>query len=86
VTRHHDKVLFSEAELWYLLYNLLEAAFYLEPANKKIGDVHPSNIVINEKGRSKIVPTCFLPQILSNYEKVIESSIADSFLGTYVGT
>ena len=29
------------------MYNLIEAGFYAEQAGKKIGDVHPSNIVIN---------------------------------------
>lgn len=38
---------FYETELWYLLYNILEAAFLMEPLGKRIGDVHPSNIVLN---------------------------------------
>jgi hypothetical protein len=84
VSRYHGKLLFDECELWYLLYNLLEAAFYLEPTGKKIGDVHPLNIVINEAGRAKIVPACMLPHSLNNYDKIVESKLADSFLGILV--
>ena len=54
----------------------------MEPAGKKIGDVHPSNVLINEKGRTKIVPSCMLPQPLDNYQKIVESKVADCFLGT----
>jgi hypothetical protein len=67
--------------LWYLLYNLIEAAFFAEQAGKKIGDIHPSNIVINEKGRSKIVPAFMTPAMIDNYEKIVEEKAADCFLG-----
>jgi len=54
------------------MYNLIEAAFYAEQAGKKIGDVHPSNIVINEKGRTKIVPAFMTPSMIDNYDKIVE--------------
>ena len=54
-----------------MMYNLIEAAFYAEQAGKKIGDVHPSNIVINEKGRTKIVPAFMTPSMIDNYDKIV---------------
>lgn len=65
--RHHSRQAFEETELWYLLYNLLEAAFLLETICRRIGDVHPSNILINEKGRIKIIPSCLFPNSKTNY-------------------
>jgi hypothetical protein len=63
---------FDETELWYLLYNILEAAFLLEPLGKRIGDIHPTNIVLNDKGRVKTVPVCLFPGAQNSYEKIVE--------------
>lgn len=71
-SREQKRLAFEEKELWYLLYNILEAAFLLEPLGKTIGDIHPTNIVINEKGRVKIIPVCVFPNTLNSYEKIIE--------------
>lgn len=72
---------FDETELWYLLYNLLEAAFLLEPLSRRIGDIHPRNIVINEKGRIKIIPQALFPNSKTSYQKIIEDKASDVFLG-----
>jgi serine/threonine protein kinase len=66
-----------------LLYNLLEASFLLEPLGRRIGDVHPSNIVLNEKGRLKIIPVGLLPNSKNGYQKIIEERISDVYLGTF---
>jgi hypothetical protein len=64
-----------------LLYNLLEAAFLLEPICRRIGDIHPSNIVLNEKGRVKIIPQALFPNAKTSYRKIVEDKSSDVFLG-----
>ena len=38
---------FLETEVWYLLYNIVRAGSKFEHLKKKIGNVHPMNILIN---------------------------------------
>jgi hypothetical protein len=52
---------FLETEIWYLLYNIVRAGQKFEHLRRKIGNVHPSNILINESGQIKIISTCSLP-------------------------
>lgn len=41
---------FLETEVWYLLYNIVRAGNKFELLKKKIGNIHPRNILINESG------------------------------------
>ena len=52
---------FLETEIWYLLYNIVRAGSKFEQHKKKIGNVHPINILINESGQIKIISTVSLP-------------------------
>ena len=52
---------FLETEVWYLLYNIVRAGSKFEHLKKKIGNVHPMNILINESGQIKIISTVSLP-------------------------
>jgi serine/threonine protein kinase len=62
-----------ETEVWYLLYNIVRAGQKFEHLRRKIGNVHPSNILINESGQIKIISTCSLPGELNSYEYLLES-------------
>jgi hypothetical protein len=62
---------FEETELWYLLYNLIEAGSIFEKKNRKMGDFHPNNCLLNENGQMKIIATCSLPDEVTNYDKII---------------
>ena len=64
---------FLETEIWYLLYNIVRAGQKFEHLRRKIGNVHPSNILINESGQIKIISTCSLPGELNNYDTLLES-------------
>ena len=78
--RFHSRMPFEETELWYLLYNLLEAAYLMEPLRRKIGDLHPKNIVVNEKGRIKVVPSALFPASPDNYQQIVADRVSDVFL------
>jgi hypothetical protein len=41
--------------MWYLLYNIARAGKEYEKHDRKIGDIQPGNIVINEDGQIKII-------------------------------
>jgi serine/threonine protein kinase len=45
---------FAEEELWYLLFILIESAYYIHKSDKIVGDIRPLNIFINEDGEIKI--------------------------------
>jgi hypothetical protein len=62
---------FLETEVWYLLYNIVRAGSKFEHLKKKIGNIHPSNILINESGQIKIISTVSLPGELNNYDTLL---------------
>jgi serine/threonine protein kinase len=64
---------FLETEVWYLLYNIVRAGQKFEHLRRKIGNVHPSNILINESGQIKIISTCSLPGEQNNYDALLEA-------------
>lgn len=47
--------------MWFLLYNLVVIGNHFEKIGKKIGNVHPSNILINGEGLMKTISTYSLP-------------------------
>jgi hypothetical protein len=76
---------FLETELWYLLYTMVRAGSKFEKYHSKIGDVHPSNILINDDGLVKLVSRCSFPREESNFDKLIEDPRRKVFLGTLLG-
>ena len=68
---------FLETEIWYLLYNIVRAGQKFEHLKRKIGNVHPSNILINESGQIKLISTCSLPGEQNNYEFLLEAQNDD---------
>lgn len=47
--------------MWYLLYNFIRAGNKFEKIGKKIGDMKPKNVIINDDGMIKVISTCSLP-------------------------
>lgn len=72
---------FLETEMWYLLYNFIRAGNKFEKINKKIGDMRPNNVIINDDGQIKVISTCSIPGETTNFEKVVESINESVFLG-----
>lgn len=59
----------------------MRAGFKFEKIKKKIGDVNPHNILINDDGQIKVLSTVSLPNELNNFEKIVEDRNAKVFLG-----
>ena len=57
--------------MWYLLYNIIRAGNKFEKIKKKMGDVSPHNILINDDGQIKVLSTISLPSELNNFQKIV---------------
>lgn len=75
---------FLETEMWYLLYNIVRAGKEYEKHDRKIGDVQPANIVINEDGQTKIISVDSWPGQETNFDKVVADRSHKAFLGKHV--
>ena len=69
--------------MWYLLYNIIRAGNKFEKIGKKVGDINPHNVVINDDGQIKVICTCSIPNELDNFQKIIEDKNAKVYLGIY---
>ena len=58
---------YSEAEMWYFLYELVLLGKKFEEKKEKIGNVHTRNIVMNERGLVKVIGTISLPKEVDNF-------------------
>jgi hypothetical protein len=53
--------------MWYLLFTLVSTAHDFSSINKKIGDVRPHNIFVNETGQIKLGNILSWPNTATNY-------------------
>ncbi len=53
--------------MWYLLYNIIRAGNKFQKIGKKVGDVNPHNVVINDDGQIKVISTCSIPNQQNNF-------------------
>jgi hypothetical protein len=70
-----------EEEMWYILYSLVKVGSLYERTDRKMGDVQPSNIVINEEGNVKFAGVDAWPNRLDNYQAVCCDRSRPVFLG-----
>lgn len=77
---HLNKPLLEE-EMWYILYTLVKVGCVYERTDRKIGDMQPANIVINEEGNIKFAGVDSWPSRLDNYETVCCDRSKLVFLG-----
>lgn len=68
--------------MWYLLYNIVRAGQKFEKIKRKIGDVRPNNILINDDGQIKVLSIVSLPNELDNFQRVVEDKNTIVYLGT----
>lgn len=61
---------FVETELWYLLAMITNVCEKFHVVGKKVGDIRPLNVFINDNGEIKVVTPYSWPNELSNYDKV----------------
>lgn len=52
--RQPDHRFFKESELWSVLYALAAAKHDIAGQVKKLGDIKPENVFVNEEGQAKI--------------------------------
>lgn len=50
---------------------MIRAANKFEKMNKKIGDINPLNVVINDDGQIRLIGLCSLPEEVDNYQKIV---------------
>jgi serine/threonine protein kinase len=60
---------FSESELWYLLYRLLQASYSFQKKKMKSGDIRPANILLDDKGEVTVINVYSFPTEKTNYQK-----------------
>ena len=66
--------------MWYILYILADVGRHFEMKKIKIGNFHPTNILINIEGKIKMISMYSMPGEKDNFWKVCESQLADVFL------
>lgn len=63
--------LYENEKVWYLLFQLCEAANIFHSMGLKVGDVRPINIFLDNSERVKIGNRLSWPHATTNYEKSI---------------
>ncbi len=61
----------SEEEMWYLLYTLVSTAKDFSFINRKVGDIRPHNIFVNEAGQIKLAVNFSWPNEPTNFQKTM---------------
>lgn len=59
---------------------MVRAGNKFERIKKKVGNIHPNNILINDDGQIKIISTCSIPGECDNFEALTEDYQAQAFL------
>ena len=65
---------FKEYEIWYLAYVLIETGAKFHVEGKRVGDIRPLNIFINEDKQIKVATQYTWPHELTNYQKAKQNS------------
>jgi serine/threonine protein kinase len=66
-----EDILYEKEKIWYLLYQLTEAASIFHSRGEKVGDIRPRNIFLNNFERIKVGNTLSWPHETTNYAKAI---------------
>lgn len=72
---------YPEYQLWYLMLVLLKVAAYFEEQESFLGNVHTSNVFLDEKGRVKLFTVFSAPREQENAQKIRTSKYEDAFIG-----
>jgi DNA-binding helix-hairpin-helix protein with protein kinase domain len=65
---------FKEYEIWYLAYVLIETGAKFHAEGKRVGDIRPLNIFINEDKQIKVATQYTWPHELTNYQKAKQNA------------
>lgn len=67
--RTNEEKHFEEEELWYLLLTLVEAAAGSHQFQAALGDLKPSNLLLNKDGQIKLLAKLSLPCFEDAFDK-----------------
>ena len=81
--RRKNQNFYLEEELWFILYSLVKVGLLYEGKNCKLGDLHPSNIIVTPQGFIRVITRDSFPLELTNFEKIVEEIKADVYLGIF---
>lgn len=70
--RAPDRRLFKESELWYVLFALAAAKHDLANRTKKLGDIKPENIFVNEEGKVRVASQYSWPDELPSFARALD--------------
>jgi serine/threonine protein kinase len=70
--RQPDNRSFKESELWYVLYALAAAKHDIAGRVKKVGDIKPENLFVNEEGQAKIACQYSWPDELPSFARALD--------------
>ncbi len=70
--RQPDHRSFKESELWYVLYALAAAKHDIAGRVKKVGDIKPENVFVNEEGQAKIASQYSWPDELPSFTRALD--------------
>lgn len=68
------KTKFSEEDIWFLLFALIEARNQAQSVGERLGDIRPKNIFLNEGGQIKASNSLSWPQEMSNIQKSFDKT------------
>jgi serine/threonine protein kinase len=60
---------FEEEELWYLLLTLAEAAEISHQLQTSLGDIKPSNVLLNKEGQIRVLTRLSKPAFTDSYDR-----------------
>ena len=63
---------------------MIRAGNKFEKSRKKIGDVSPRNVLINDEGQIKLLSTVSIPNELDNFQNLVENKAAYVYLGNEI--
>jgi hypothetical protein len=66
---------FTETEIWYLLFSLVDARAQASAIGERLGDVRPKNIFLNEEGKIKVSNSLTWPLEVSNIQKSLDKIV-----------
>lgn len=63
---------------------MVKVGLLYEGRNCKLGDLHPSNIIVTPQGFIRVITRDTFPLELTNFEKIVEEIKADVYLGNCI--
>ena len=73
---------YTEEEIWFIAYSLIQVGVLYEGRGTKLGDLHPNSIIVTPQGMVKVLTLHSLPGETTNFQKIVEDIKVDVYLGS----